>query len=625
MKPLRLSLLGLSALYATTSALAQTPMVPAKPISSNPSTAPAAVRPVTLAAGATAPDFVSLDVNGKEVRLADFKGKIVILDFWATWCGPCIASFPHTQKVAAKYKDQGVVVLAAGTSDTIAKFKEWIPQNQSKYADMLFTYDPNERGSEKYADRASAKLFGVSLIPSQFVIGRDHKIASLIVGNNGADDARTEAVLAKLGVKVDAEIAARGDEQLKKAAEDAVKRAAAAKAAAANPPPPFMEDLGKLPVGSAVPDFALGSADGRSVKFSDYAQGKITIIGLWTAGMGPPDGFFEQWNHLATTYASQGVVFLGIGGYDTREAFDGWLAKKAGKIVFTPAWDPAGKLTPAAKARDQMTPEELKAETERSRNFYGTIVSMKIGGVMTPTPTTIAVNAAGKLVGWSSGFGPNYRETIGNLLLRTGVKLAAADLPAKVTTDAELKKVRDERAARAAAPRTEMIKVGAMAPDFTTKDVNGKPVKLSDFRGKVVVLDFWATWCGPCIASMPHTQEVAKHYKDQGVVVLGSCTSDARDKFEAWVKSNQEKYPDFIFTHDPAERGPERASAKLYGVGGIPQQFIIDREGRIAEAVTGYLKGEVILDGALAKAGIKVEPAIVAKAEVDKKKRAAMQ
>jgi thiol-disulfide isomerase/thioredoxin len=616
---------GGSALLAA-SVLAQTPMVPAKKIMTSPPAAtPASARPETLAAGAMAPDFVSLDLNGKEVRLSDFKDKIVILDFWATWCGPCIASFPHTQKVAAKYKDQGVVVLAAGTSDTIANFKNWIPANQPKYADMIFTYDPNERGSATEANRASAKLYGVAAIPTQFIIGRDRVIAAVVRGNGGADDARTETALARLGVKVDAAIVAKGGEQLKKAAEADAKRAEAAKAAAANPPPPFREDMGKLPVGSPVPDFALGSADGKDVKFSDYAKGKVAIIGIWMAGSGPADALIDQWNHLATTYANQGVVFVGIGGYDTREAFDGWLAKNAGRIKFTAAWDPAGKLTPAAKPRDQMSPEELKAETERSRDFYSKIVSMRIGGVMTPVPTTIAVNAEGKLVGWSAGFGASYRETIGNLLLRSGVKLAAADMPAKVTTDAELKKVRDDMAARAAAPRTEMIKVGAMAPDFTTQDINGKPVKLSDYRGKVVVLDFWATWCGPCIASMPHTQEVAKTYKDQGVVVLGSCTSDTREKFEGWVKANQEKYPDFIFTHDAAEKKPERASAKLYGVGGIPQQFIIDREGRIAAAVTGYLKGEVILDGALAKAGIKVDPAIVAQAEIDLKKRNAMR
>jgi hypothetical protein len=124
---------------------------------------------------------------------------------------------------------------------------------------------------------------------------------------------------------------------------------------------------------------------------------------------------------------------------------------------------------------------------------------------------------------------------------------------------------------------------------------------------------------------MPHTQEVAKQYKDQGVVVIGACTSDERAKFEAWVKANQEKYPDFIFAHDPLEKKPDRASAKLYGVGGIPQQFIIDREGKIAAAVTGYLKGEVLLDAALAKAGIKVAPEILAKAEKDQKNRDAMR
>ena len=579
--------------------------------------APAAPQ-ATLAAGAAAPDFTTLDVAGKEVRLSDFKGKILVLDFWATWCGPCIASFPHTQEVAAKYKDQGVVVLAAGTSDTKEKFLQWIPANQGKYPDIRFTYDPKERGE----DRASAKLYRVRGIPTQFIIGRDGVIAAVVVGNSPGD-ARAEAALAKLGVKVDAATVAKGEAQLKESAEEDKRRAAEAARLAANPPPPFMPDFGRLKGAAALPDFSLATADGKPAKLSDFRRGKPMIIGLWSAGNGPGDAFVARWNGLAKAYGDQ-VDFLGIGGYDTLEALQGWLAKNK-ELSFRVTHDGVGKLTPPAKPREQMSPEELKAETARSRAFYDRSISMQIGGVLTPVPTTIAVSAEGNLIGWSAGFGPNYGETIGNLLLRAGVKLAAADMPKKITTDADLKAYLDERAARSASPRIKMLEPGAVAPDFTTTDLAGKPVKLSDYRGKVVVLDFWATWCGPCINSMPHTQEVAAKYKDQGVVVLGSCTSDTRDKFESWVKANQAKYPDFIFSHDPAERGADRASAKLYGVGGIPQQFIIGRDGKIAATVTGYLAGEVLLDAALAKAGIKVAPEILAKAEIDAKKRDAMR
>jgi peroxiredoxin len=618
------SLFLLSSLLAATSLSAQAPMMPAASVRPAPGATAPAVRVATLAAGAVAPDFASLDINGREVRVSDYKGKILILDFWATWCGPCIGSFPHTQDIAAKYKDQGVVVLAAGTSDTIEKFKEWIPKNQPKYPNIRFTYDPKERGSAEFENRASQQLYHVQGIPTQFIIGRDGVIAAVVVGNSPGD-ARTEAALAKLGVKVDAATVAKGDTQVKEAADAELKRAAEAARAAANPPPPFNQDLGKLKFGAAVPDVTLATTTGQPAKLSDFRRGKPMIIGLWMAGNGPAEGFLTRWNALAKAYGDQ-VDFLGIGGYDTLEALQGWLAKNK-DLAFRVVYDGVGKFPPAAKSRDAMSPEELKEESARSRAFYDRTISMQLGGVLTPVPTTIAVSADGKLVGWSAGFGPNYGETIGNLLLRAGVKLAAADLPKKVTTDAELKAYAEERAARAAAagPRTKMLEPGATAPDFTTNDVVGKPVKLSDYRGKVVVLDFWATWCGPCLNSMPHTQEVAAKYKDQGVVVLGSCTSDAREKFETWVKANQAKYPDFIFSHDPAERGADRVSAKLYGVGGIPQQFIIDRDGKIAATVTGYLAGEVLLDAALAKAGIKVDPAIIAKAAVDAKKRDAMR
>jgi thiol-disulfide isomerase/thioredoxin len=153
-----------------------------------------------LEPGSAAPDFASKDATGQEIRLANIKNKIIILDFWATWCGPCMQSMPHTQEVAKKFKDKDVIVLAVCTSDTRANFTRWVAAKRAVYPNISFTCDPNERGSATYDDRASQKLYGVQGIPTQFVIGKDGKIAAALVGFENGDD-RLEKALAKLGVK----------------------------------------------------------------------------------------------------------------------------------------------------------------------------------------------------------------------------------------------------------------------------------------------------------------------------------------------------------------------------------------------------------------------------------------
>lgn len=138
-----------------------------------------------------------------------------------------------------------------------------------------------------------------------------------------------------------------------------------------------------------------------------------------------------------------------------------------------------------------------------------------------------------------------------------------------------------------AAERPKLLAAGTLAPDFSALDKNSKPVKLSDFKGKIVVLDFWASWCPPCVASMPHNQAVAKKLQAEGlpVVLLAVDNSEARAAFSAWV-SKRPELDAITFVH--AARETANIAGKLYNVSGIPTQYIVDKNGVVRAAFVGF-------------------------------------
>jgi peroxiredoxin len=114
-----------------------------------------------------------------------------------------------------------------------------------------------------------------------------------------------------------------------------------------------------------------------------------------------------------------------------------------------------------------------------------------------------------------------------------------------------------------------------VAPDFALKDVTGKIVKLSDYRGKVVLLNFWATWCEPCQIEIPWFIEFQQTYKDRDFVVLGaSLDDDGWESVKPFLEKRKINYRVVI--------GTEELSAKYGGIESLPSTFVIDREGRIA-------------------------------------------
>ncbi len=137
------------------------------------------------------------------------------------------------------------------------------------------------------------------------------------------------------------------------------------------------------------------------------------------------------------------------------------------------------------------------------------------------------------------------------------------------------------------APAAELLASGTPAPDFSAKGKDGSPIKLSDFKGKVVVLDFWASWCGPCMNSMPHTQSVADKLQKEGLPVVFLAVDDGEpaDGFNTWVSKTGVTYPALTFAYSPQEA---LVSSKLYNVTGIPTQYVIDAKGAVRASFVGY-------------------------------------
>lgn len=148
-----------------------------------------------------------------------------------------------------------------------------------------------------------------------------------------------------------------------------------------------------------------------------------------------------------------------------------------------------------------------------------------------------------------------------------------ADAPAKKVQQDKKEKKKDAK------PKVQAPSVGSAAPAWTVKDGEGKDHKLADFKGKVVLVDFWATWCPPCKAAMPEIQKIHEKYKDKGVEVIGISVWEKDGDPVKYMKDNK-------FTYRALVKGEDAATA--YGVEGIPNMWVIGKDGKIVEHVIGH-------------------------------------
>jgi len=143
------------------------------------------------------------------------------------------------------------------------------------------------------------------------------------------------------------------------------------------------------------------------------------------------------------------------------------------------------------------------------------------------------------------------------------------------------------------------------APDFTLEKLNGGNLKLSDLRGKAVLLNFWATWCGPCKIETPWLVEMQNQYGNQGLQVIGVAMDDSgKDEISKFAKDMGVNYPVLL--------GKEAVGDEYGGVPALPESFFIGRDGKIVDRIIG-LKGKAEIEDAIKKA-LKTEAATSAAA-----------
>ena len=147
------------------------------------------------------------------------------------------------------------------------------------------------------------------------------------------------------------------------------------------------------------------------------------------------------------------------------------------------------------------------------------------------------------------------------------------------------------RSGRLATPR---ITRSTVAPDFSLESLEGKTMRLSDFRGKAVLLNFWATWCGPCKIEMPWFVELQQKYGSQGLQVVGVAMDDAsKEDIAKFAKDMGVNYPVLI--------GKEAVGDSYGGIPALPETFFIGRDGKVVDKILG-LRGKAEIEDAIKKA-----------------------
>ncbi|MEO1236630.1 MAG: TlpA disulfide reductase family protein [Planctomycetota bacterium] len=306
--------------------------------------------------------------------------------------------------------------------------------------------------------------------------------------------------------------------------------------------------------GKPMPQLKL--SDWRNGRLTKRAtRGKILVVDFWATWCGPCIAAIPKNNRIAEEYADRGVIVLGVcGSRNGQERFD--QVVEAEGIKYPVARD---KTTESGEAwRVMWWPTYALVDREGIVRAVG----LKTGHVEDAVKELLK-EQPGEAVAEAQADTQNPEP------ISTADRSAEAAEPAAIPAD--LLEGSDEQRRRLAAIDTDG------PPRLYLKNmVSRERLRKRDLEDKIVVLDFWATWCGPCIRSIPKNNELHETYKDDGVIVLGVCHPRGADEMVDVVRDHGMRYPT---AEDVGGK-----TADFYRVNGYPDYYVFDRKGRLRAA-----------------------------------------